>query len=770
MFIQHQDFSPDLLTLIGAAEAAARRVAPLFPLNRAVAVNPFHGVQDTPIAQTAARMERAAGIRIFPDRAGWEARLEAGEITRADLQAARAEIAPEDGPAPEALIEALALTPPPALPIPTMAELAAGVSGRDWPGLVTERIGAWAQGHFDEGQALWGATGPQQGAWSAWRDWALRDLTPEIHGLEGFSSMVAAARQDHWRALGDACVALGIDHAAAPSVFHRLLCELGGWAGLGRYRLWEAELGEARDTTLTELLTIRLVWEQALHARHAEAVESGWQAALEAHRSPVTPRADHLVDAIWLRAAEIATARQLDARLHAATPAPAEPVPCEAQMVFCIDVRSERLRRAIESVAPGIRTHGAAGFFGLPLQHCGLTPEDREARSPVILTPPLAAETRHEDAAHRRIQGRLGRAVARFSRAAVSSFAFVEAAGPLRLGPLLGASLSRRQPEHAPGPQPVLALAPDSPAALDAAEGALRAMGLTGAFAPVVIFVGHAARVTNDAQAGLVQCGACGGHDGAVNARVLAGLLNEAPIRAGLRARGLEIPEATVFRAGLHDTTADRVTLFEADTIGPRADQPLTRIRAALEAACEITRTERALLFPQDGNLATRGADWSQTRPEWGLAGCHWFIAAPRARTRGVALDGRAFLHDYDASEDPEGRWLTDILSGPVLVAAWINLQYFGARVAPQAFGGGNKLVQNVMGGIGVLDGITGTLRGGPSDQSLGLGARKMHEPLRLAVRIAAPQALIETALEASPGLHDLVANGWIEIRPLDAE
>lgn len=766
MFIQHQDFSPDLLTLIGAAEHSIRRVAPLFPLDRAVAVNPFHGMIDEPIATTAARLGRAAGISIFPERSTYRAHVDIGEIVRGDITAALAEVAPSKDLTETEVLAAIDRPTPKPAPLATVAELAGRASGTDWPGLVVERIGAWAQGHFDEGQALWSVPA-DAGAWASWRDWAMRDLTPEIHGLKGFAATVAATQQSHWRALGDACVVLGIDHAAAPSLFHRLLCDLGGWAGLGRYRLWQAELEDNRDTTLSELLTIRLVWEQALHAAHARAVSADWDRTIEAHRQPVVPTREHLIDAALLRAAEHASARRLDARLRNKETQPATAARPEAQLVFCIDVRSERMRRAVERLNPNIRTLGAAGFFGLPLAHRASASDTTEARGPAILAPSLASTDHKPGAEDRRIAGRLGRAIARFSRAAVASFAFVEAAGPLRVGPLVDASLSRGRQVTAHGPAPVLTLDPGSDAALDAAESALRSMGLTRDFAPLVVFVGHEARVTNDAQARLLQCGACGGHDGAVNARVLARLLNETPIRRGLRARGIRIPDDTVFMAGLHDTTGDSVALFVCDPVGDRYRQPARALTRVLDGAGALVRTERALTFPAapgPDELCERGGDWSQTRAEWGLANCSWFVAAPREATRHLNLGGRAFLHDYDPAQDPDGTWLADILSGPVLVAAWINLQYYGARVAPSAFGGGNKLLQNVVGGVGVMDGISGQLRGGPSEQSLSDAGRFMHEPLRLQVRVAASPSMIERALSRSPIIRTMVSNNWIDL------
>jgi uncharacterized protein YbcC (UPF0753/DUF2309 family) len=750
MLIQTQNFPPDLMGLIRATEQAVRKIAPLFPLSSVAAVNPFNGLSGEPIAIAAARLERCAGAHIFPSRSVQLERVLKGEITLEDIRTSRSEIAPALELSEYAILETAHTTNYIPQAIPTIADLAAEHSGTDWPSFVTERIGAWAQSHFDSGESLW-AQETEQSAWNSWREWAKWDRTPEISDLTGFCDTISNGRHDHWHAIGDACAALGIDNEAAPSVFHRLLCDLGGWAGLGSYRLWEAQRAQTSDTTLSELLAIRLTWEKALHTRYAEEVGLQWDALAVMHREPLKVKTNHLIDAILQRAAELASARRLDTLLAQAGEAaePIEPVSCKAQLVFCMDVRSERLRRAAEIIEPEIQTYGMAGFFCLPFVN---QPSDLED-----------GEVIH-------VHGMLQRAISRFSRAAVSSFAYVEAVGLLRLGPLVDSSQFHERRVIGYGRAPRLTLDASIEAAAEAAEAALRSIDLIVDFAPVVVFVGHEARVTNDTQSGLLQCAACGGQDGAMNARTLSCLLNETPIRKLLARRGIEIPPETVFRAALHDTTGDTVTLFVTDPVWDLKPQPIRWLQDILDQACDRVRAERSSHMPataRGGALYARGGDWSQTRGEWGLAGCHWFVAAPRHATRSQDFEGKVFLLDYEVAHDPEGKLLAEMVGGPLLVAARINLQYYGATVSPQNFGSGNKLVQNVCGRIGVLDGTSGRLRGGFSNQSLFLNGKPVHNALRLIARIAAPQVVIDAAIRTSPEVEDLVQAGWLEVGSL---
>jgi hypothetical protein len=166
--------------------------------------------------------------------------------------------------------------------------------------------------------------------------------------------------------------------------------------------------------------------------------------------------------------------------------------------------------------------------------------------------------------------------------------------------------------------------------------------------------------------------------------------------------------------------------------------------------------------------VAARAVNWAEVRPEWGLAGCAAFIAAPRAATAGADLGGRAFLHGYDWRADAGFGTLELILTAPVVVASWISLQYYGSSVAPEVFGGGDKLIHNVTGGIGVVEGNGGMLRPGLPWQTVHDGERLAHEPLRLSVLIDAPRAAIADVLAKHDGVRALFDNGWLHLFALE--
>jgi uncharacterized protein YbcC (UPF0753/DUF2309 family) len=766
----------DTRELDAAIDRAARAIPPAWPLASSVAVNPFLGQTGEGLAHVGARLARVAGAPVTMPRNWYREKISAGTISDEDLLDACTRAPANLGPADlSALKAAVALDAPTMAALPTIADLAADASGIDWPGLIAERFGAWAAGYFDEGQALWAA--PRgKGAYAAWRAVATHDLTPEVAGLPGFALHVSEAPESAGTAVARVANRLGLSAAAMETYFHQMLMTQGGWAQYARYKLWQAELAGGSDHTITDFLAIRLLWEEALFIRYGEQIADKWASVLASHASPVEPTPNLVIDAILQEAAERSAQRALAISLAKPAPASRDDHPV-LQAAFCIDVRSEVFRRAVESVNPDIQTLGFAGFFGLAASHRRFASDVEELRLPVLLNPAIRScsggpelEAKDQSA---RFKARATRAWGRFKLAAVSSFAFVEATGPIYIGKLVNDALGLHGAGAPDDPEPRLDPTLDLATRTKAAETVLRAMSLTSNFARLVLLAGHGANVVNNPHASALHCGACGGYSGEVNARLLTALLNDPEVRAGLAPNGVEIPADTLFVAALHDTTTDQVTLYAEDH--PSADHAgdIEQAKTWLGAAGKIARTERALRLPRaahEGSVPKRSRDWAETRPEWALAGCKAFIAAPRSRTAGRSLEGRAFLHDYDWMQDKSLIVLELILTAPVVVASWISLQYYGSTVAPEVFGGGNKLLHNVTGGIGVVEGNGGALRAGLPWQSVHDGERFVHEPLRLSVCVEAPREAMSDILSRHETVRSLFENGWLHLFALDED
>ncbi|MGV1794360.1 MULTISPECIES: DUF2309 domain-containing protein [unclassified Rhizobium] len=755
-----------------AADQAVRAIPPAWPLTATVAVNPFLGQVTETLEQTAAQIARIAGVRLALPRKHYVQKIESGEIIDEDLFAAL-----ESYPLSNRidLLDLKAMVFEEAQPIaalPTVAELAASATGKDWPGLISDRIGTFAAGFFDKGQALWAAS-RRNGLYAAWRAFATHDLTPEILGLKGFGPHVADTPETPHAAIERAAVSLGLG-AEPGTYFHQLLLTLGGWAQFARHIQFKADIEGRTDTTGLELLAIRLVFEEALYARHKADIEREWQQVRRTHVEPITPDFDTIIDGLLQVAAERAAQRKLAVTLAAPSTIKVADLRPVLQAAFCIDVRSEVFRRSLESVDPGIRTLGFAGFFGLGASHKGFASDVSEHRLPVLLKPSVfscSAVIHDQDADQQaRFSARAVRAWGRFKLAAVSSFAFVEAMGPVYAGKLVRDGLGFGNGKGPDKAKSRFAPSLDLDTRADIAETVLKAMSLTEDFGRFVLISGHGANVVNNPYASAFHCGACGGYAGDVNARLLADLLNDRAVREQLAANGIAVPSDTVFLGGLHDTTTDTITLFEDDLENAIAPENIGLIRHWLAQAGSLTRAERSRRLPRGtaGSVIDRSRDWSEVRPELGLAGCGAFIAAPRARTAGRSLEGRAFLHDYVWRKDEGFKILELILTAPVVVASWISLQYFGSTVAPSLFGAGNKLLHNVVGGIGVVEGNGGNLRAGLPWQSVHDGVDFVHEPLRLTVAIEAPKEAITDILKRHPQVRALFDNGWLSLFTLD--
>jgi uncharacterized protein YbcC (UPF0753/DUF2309 family) len=785
-------------------------------------VNPYWGFVDQPIAEAAAQFGALSGSRLTMSRNWFRAQQALGAFSDTHLNRAAAMLG-DAATAPEALSAAkAALTSADAdVPVcrlmPDLVDDTREVAHHAlWSDFVVQNV-SWACGsYYSDGQASWTAD-RSNGLYALWRELAVHDPGPRLlMGLKGFTDAVKALPETPHALIAEAVALLEISPARQATYFTALLMDVPGWAAACGFARWEARLGGGDDHQIEELLAVRLAWEVLLYrVSGAPQLTARW---LETRQGwdhlPEVIQTQQLGDWTVQRALELGYQERLAAAL-AKAPALSAPVVADAgtaaattgasatpsaQAVFCIDVRSEVIRRALETAAPDVHTLGFAGFFGLPIAY---EPAGGAARPqlPGLLSPAVQVRDTGSGAeAHAaRVQQQAGFTSQwkKFLTTAGSGFTAVEAMGmgyafslvrdglatrdaeldPLR-GDLAtgGGTVAPRFPTRESDPEAL-----DLEARVATATAVLRGMSLTHGFAPIVAFIGHGATVTNNPQAAGLACGACGGQSGEVNARVLAALLNEPAVRAGLVGQGITVPDTTHFVPGLHNTVTDEITLFDLDEAPASHREPLQAFSKSLADAGAGARAERAPLLglsTKRGDRATlheamkrRAADWSEVRPEWGLARNAAFIVAPRSRTRGVKLDGRSFLHEYRWEEDTGFAVLTGILTAPMVVTNWINMQYNASTVDPERFGSGDKVLHNVAGGnLGVYEGAGGDLRIGLALQSVHDGNDWVHEPLRLSVLVEAPALAIDDIIAKHAVVEQLALNGWLHLIRIDSE
>ncbi len=811
--------------LHAAADRACARIAPTWPLDRFIAVNPYWGQLERPIATAAAQLAALSGSPMLMPRPWYRAQFQAGRVNREHLQAAIA--AAGAGCTVDELLASVDSAAAALQPLPLATQVVDAQRdlshAMDWSQYVTHHVSQCCAAYFDQGQAAWGPD-RSAGLYPSWRRQSAHDFSAAmLMGYTGFTARLAGLPADPRALIAAATRALRIPQAAHEAYFTALLMSLNGWASWCAYQRWQQRLVQGDDEQIVHLLAVRLAWEWLLHEGHPQAgvadrLESAWG---NAERVMARAQAAQAHDWLWQQALERAYQQTLCRGLAAAppvappvappiTPPVTQPVtqpvtPPTAgttpavQAVFCIDVRSEVYRRALEAASPAVQTLGFAGFFAMFVEYQPLGSAMLRPQLPGLMAPGLCVTdvcdtpSLGEVLARRRRQRLSWRQQWQAFRAgAGSSFSFVESCGllyaPKLLKNRLGGERDRPSVEQTDLPAGRLDQlrprlpdqgGPDLAARCQMAATALGAMGLTEGWARLILMAGHGSASTNNPHAAGLDCGACGGQTGEVNARMLTHLLNDPEVRAGLRERGMALPENTVFIAGLHNTTTDDMRLYDTDLLPASHAADLAALKGWLADAGRQARAERAAalgLADLAANAAAlreaitaRTSDWAQVRPEWGLADCAAFIVAPRSRSRHLNLAGRSFLHDYLWQRDPGFKVLELIMTAPMVVTNWINLQYHASVVDNLRYGSGNKVLHNVVGGrIGVFEGNGGDLRIGLPLQSVHDGENWRHTPLRLSVFIQAPQEPIDRIIAIHATVRQLIDNEWLHLFRLD--
>jgi hypothetical protein len=306
-------------------------------------------------------------------------------------------------------------------------------------------------------------------------------------------------------------------------------------------------------------------------------------------------------------------------------------------------------------------------------------------------------------------------------------------------------------------------------------EALLKSIGLVKDFASVVYVVGHGSSSVNNPHYAAYDCGACSGRAGSVNSRVICYMANHPEVRKVLSSRGLIIPERTQFVGGLHDTTRDEIVFFDENSLSVSNQQAHAKNLTVITQALDINAKERSRRFESINSklspkkihekILLRSVSLFEPRPELNHATNALCIVGRRNLTKGLFLDRRSFLNSYDYSIDPEGNLLFNIVKPLGPVCGGINLEYFFSRVDNQKLGAGTKLPHNVMGLIGVANGIDGDLRPGLPSQMI-----EIHDPVRILIIIEHFPEIVLKTIQRQPETYEWFANEWVNLVAVNPE
>ncbi|NGP75072.1 DUF2309 domain-containing protein [Balneolaceae bacterium YR4-1] len=659
-------------------------------------------------------------------------------------------------------------------------------------GDVDRHLIKWLTVFMDQGSTEWNMPNREAGFYKAWREIASYDTS--LPNRE----MLNALPKDSYAAIQE--ILSANDPENQREILKHHLMALPGWTGYIAYREEnEHDWQKVSPVTLTDYLAVRL----ALYALFGQDIKHDGDTKNNKQQNE-----EDILKGAWLKAMEQTYQEKLFQKVSAGNKngqSDTEESP-EAQMVFCIDTRSERIRRAVEQAGP-YQTFGYAGFFGIAMDY--KHPEKNitnKSCPPIVNSAYLATEVTDESRTGKMetfdYYNNLRKALLRFrftlKNNIPASFGYVESAGffyglALLLKTLVPDLVHRfferitnytgkpewfsevtlTHNEHE-GNNAEQHLSTAERAGI--AKAAFEAMGWQH-FAPIVVWAGHGSETANNPFGSSLDCGACAGNKGRHNARVMARICNDTDVRNLLAAEyDIQIPDETWFVAAEHNTTTNHIELYDQQ-VPARFRQQVDELKKNLATAQVYANKEQFDIPAADAELtareaARRASDWAETRPEWGLAGNASFIIGPRKLTSNLNLEARSFLHSYNWEKDPSGDQLTAILQGPMVVTQWINNHYYFSSVDNDHFGGGSKVTQNVTGKYGVVQGNGGDLRCGLPQESLQVDdSRQQHIPLRLTVLIQAPKERVESIIQKhNDTLGRLVQNEWIYLAVMDPQ
>ncbi len=566
--------------IASAVTDACARVAPTWPLDQAIAVNPWWEMRQTPMAEIAAKVETLGQVQCLMPKSYYHS-LWQKQIQSKHLQEA-AKLLDVDATENE-LVAFLADESTETHHWHNFNDLLDSqperVKKMPWRDEIVQQISQFCGLCFEYPGRVDSTAVNGSGLYEAWLEVVQQD--------RGIEVLMGEDLQQYFKALPDSPAQL-FEHVFAgmgkPENFteyaYALLLDIHGWASWMAYTAWQDAFNEKDNNLVEQLLAMRMAWEWVLW-QHTQNSHAATFKLLEKQFLRQFEQCDfyehlHLAKQeylwVWQRAMELSYQQSLNKMLLSQQSKQAPESKPTLQAAFCIDVRSEPMRRALEAQSDDIQTIGFAGFFGLPIEYSPADSDYTRPQLPGLLPAAIkvqpaglsgeASETTKEIYRSNSDQNSI--------EAAPSTFGLVEMTGLLKSFKLIKDSFSPSKPAH--GINDIEAVGKwellqdgkqvNTEELVNLAKGILGAMGLTKNFASRVLLLGHGSCTANNPQAAGLDCGACGGQTGEVNVKVLCQILNDKDVRDGLKQAGINVPVDTRFIGGLHNTTTDDIILY----------------------------------------------------------------------------------------------------------------------------------------------------------------------------------------------------------------
>lgn len=454
------------------------------------------------------------------------------------------------------------------------------------------------------------------------------------------------------------------------------------------------------------------------------------------------------------------------------------------QAFFCMDDRECSFRRHIEHLDKNAITFGTAAFFNFEFFYQPIDGKFFTKLCPAPMTPTFLVKEEHRKKKHPKDLHYHKRSHSLFFGWIISQTLGFSAAVKLflnifqpRMTPATSASfkhLNKKSKLHIENKDisdrvDNLQVGFTVEEMANRVEGLLKSNGLVENFAPIIYLVGHGATSVNNTHYAGYDCGACCGRPSSVNATVACFAINHPEVRKILIQRGIVIPNETQFLPGLHDTTRDEITFYQEDTLSENNKNLHHQNIVLFEEALLNNAKERSRRFDTidstqslkrvHESIKRRSVSLFEPRPELNHATNAMCIVGRRSLSKHMFLDRRSFMNSYSYLVDPSGDYLSGILNAVAPVGGGINLEYYFSRVDNQKLGAGSKLPHNVMGLIGVANGIDGDLRPGLPSQMI-----EVHDPLRLLIIVEHFPDKVKYAITKNPATYEWFINEWVKL------